>query len=271
MKKLNIITFAENFFILETGKPIKFEEWQKEYILKPVFYDLKEDGTRTNNQALIGLSKKSGKSTMAAAVACHALFADGETEPEVYSAAGDKDQAKIVFNQTVKAIKRSPQLLAECKIYKDTIETKRGGIYRALSSDAPGSHGLNASLVIWDEIWNQRDYDLWEALTHSPARKQPLHFIITYAGYEQVEGNLLWDLYQAGLKGEDPAFYMFWSHENHASWVTDEYLAQQRRRLPEHRYLRLHENRFTSGEYSFLSREDVEAAIDPTLEQRFSA
>lgn len=269
MEQLDIITFAEEFFILEDGNPICFESWQKGKILRPIFYDLEPGGERRINQALIGTPKKNGKSTLAGCVACFGLFADGETEPEVYSAASDKEQAKVVFNYVSKAIKRSPHLLRECKIYKDAIETKKGGIYRALSSDAPSIHGLNASMVIWDELWNQRSYDLWEALTHSPARKQPLHFSITYAGFEQVEGNLLWDLFQSGLKGKDPSFYMFWTHENPASWVTEKYLEQQKRRLPEHRYLRLHENRWTSGEYAFLTREDVEAAIDPTLEPTF--
>jgi len=45
-----------------------------------------------------------------------------------------------------------------------------------------------------DELWNQPSYDLWEALTHSPARENPFHFIVTYAGFQARSGNLLWDL-----------------------------------------------------------------------------
>jgi phage terminase large subunit-like protein len=194
---------------------------------------------------------------------------DGEPEPEIYSVAGDKDQAKIIFNNTSKAFKRSPVLRREVNIYKDVIERKDGrGIYKVLSADAPTAHGLNGHFVIWDELWNQRTYDLWEALTHSPARRQPLHFIVTYAGYDQYKGNLLWDLYQTGLRGDDPGMYMFWSHDNQASWVTQEYLKQQQRRLLTHVYMRLHENRWTSGVNNFLTRADVDGCIDPELGQR---
>lgn len=43
----DIIAFLEEQFILpETGKLIRLEEWQKEEILKPLFYDLNPDGSR---------------------------------------------------------------------------------------------------------------------------------------------------------------------------------------------------------------------------------
>lgn len=269
MKRVDIIKFLEDLFCLEDGKPIELETWQKEKILRPVFYDLDSEGKRKINLALCGLPKKNGKSTLAAGVVAYALLADSEPEPEIYSVAGDKDQAKIIFRQTCKAFERSPLLRREVKTLKDTIERRDGkGFYQVLSADAPTAHGLNPHFVIWDELWNQRNYDLWEALTHSPARRQPLHLVTTYAGYDQYEGNLLWDLYQRGLKGEDSGMYLFWTHDNLASWITQEYLAQQKSRLPEHIYLRLHENRWTSGCGAFLSREDVDGCVDPQLGQR---
>lgn len=269
MKRVEIIKFLEDLFILEDGKPIKLEAWQKEKILKPVFYDLDSAGRRKINQCLVGMCKKNGKSTLAAGVAAYGLLGDGEPEPEIYGCAGDKDQAKIIFNQTAKAFRRSESLYKEVNIYKDVIERKDGrGFYRVLSADAPSAHGLNPHFVLWDELWNQRNYDLWEALTHSPARKQPLHFITTYAGYDQYDGNLLYDLYQRGLKKKDRAMHCWWSHQNLASWVSKEYLRQQKDRLPDHIYKRLHENRWTGGIGAFLSRGDVDACIDPDLKQK---
>lgn len=264
--KMDIITFCEQLFITESGHPIRFEPWQKTRVLQPVFGDLDPTGRRRKDLALIGLPKKNGKSTLASCVALYLLLADGETEPEIYGTAGDLEQARIIFRQTVKAIRRSPLLLASVKLYKDAIETKDGtGVYRVLSADAPTAHGLNASAVIWDELWNQRTYDLWEALTHSPVRKQPLHFVVTYAGIDQTEGNLLWDLYQAGLKGEDPGMYFLWSQENLASWITEAYLAKQRRRLPDAIYRRLHSNEWTSGTGGLFTFEDWDACISEAV------
>lgn len=271
MNQVPIEQFATTLVRTEDGQSIRLEPWQGEHILDPVFNDTDTDGLRRINLALIGLPKKNGKSTLASIVALYGLLGDGEPEPEVYGAAGSKDQAKIIFRQTIQAIQRNPVLENEVHIFKDAIERKDGrGFYRVLSADAPKVHGLNPHMVIWDELWNQRGYDLWEALTHSPARRQPLHFCVTYAGFDQHEGNLLWDLYQRGLAGSDLRMHFYWTNDNHASWVTDEYLAQQKQRLPEHIYRRLHCNEWTSGAGAFLTREDVDMALDPALGQQWT-
>src|ERR1700676_2149486 len=238
--KINILDFLERNFMLEGSnflvkKPIRFEPWQKEHVLNPVF--TKVDGKRRWDTFLIGIAKKNGKSTVAAGVATYALLLD-DPNPEVYSAAGDKDQARIIFDATKKTFERSVGLRSLVKIHKDVIERVDGnGIYRVLASDSSGTHGLNASCVIWDELWNQPSYALWEALTHSPARENPFHFVVTYAGHQARSGNLLWDLYSRGIRGDDPKMYTFWrsgEDANPASWVTPEYRAQQRLRLPEY-------------------------------------
>ncbi|MCF8042053.1 MAG: hypothetical protein K9L19_00090 [Desulfarculaceae bacterium] len=262
--------FAREFVKLEDGRPLELEPWQVSRIIRPLFYTTDPaTGLRQFNLALVGMAKKNGKSTLAALLALYLLLADGEPEPEVYGAAADKDQARLVFNQVAKFVRRSPALSRELRVYRDAIERLDGlGVYRVLSADAPSAHGLNAHAVIFDELWNQRTYDLWEALTHSPARRQPLHFAITYAGYDQRKGTLLWDLYQAGLKGTDPGMLFVWldgAEANPASWITPAYLAQQERRLPDHVFKRLHRNEWTSGVGTFLTRSDVDLALDPEL------
>jgi hypothetical protein len=257
--KVDVLEFLERNFMLESSNslkgPIRFEPWQREHILKPVIE--KVDGKRRWDTFLIGIGKKNGKSTLAACVATHALLLD-DPNPEVYSAAGDKDQARIIFNFTKRAFERSVGLRPLVKIYKDAIERVDGnGVYRVLASDSSGSHGLNASCVIWDEIWNQPTYDLWEALTHSPARANPFHFIVTYAGYEARAGNLLWDLYSRGIRGDDPNMYTFWrsgQDANPASWITSDYLARQRKRLPDHIFRRLHLNEWAINEATRVFR-----------------
>jgi len=237
------ISFLETRFILENGQPVRFESWQKQYVLAPVF-----ERARTRwDTFLIGLPKKNGKSTLAACIAAYALLLD-DNNPEVYSTAGDKDQASIIFNSTAKALKRS-SLREYFKFYKEAIERADGeGLYRVLAADASGSHGLNASCVIWDELWNQPNYALWEALTHTPTRAHPFHFVVTYAGYQARQGNLLWDLYSRGISGSDPGMYTYWrdgAEANVASWITQEYLESQRRRLPDHIFRRLHWNQWS--------------------------
>ena len=99
--KNDITVFLEEQYILENGKPIKLEPFQKK-VLRDIFQTKDKKGLRKYNLALMGVPKKNGKSTLASGIALYMLF----TEPnaEVYGAAGDKDQARIIFQMTKKAI-----------------------------------------------------------------------------------------------------------------------------------------------------------------------
>ncbi|MDF1537155.1 MAG: terminase large subunit, partial [bacterium] len=268
MKKLDIVKFAETFYRLESGKPIKLEAWQLEKIIKPIFHNIDDGGNRVINEALIMLPKKNGKTSLMALFSLYLLLADGEESPEVFLLASDKDQARICWRFIKKAVERSPELKKHVKVFKDALEVPgNGGLLQVLASDSDSAHGLNPHGVIVDELWSQRNWDLLEAMTHSPARKQALHLYISYTGFDQSKGVPLWDLYQRGLEGDDPRFFFYSQNENLASWVTEEYLDQQRRRLPENIFRRLHCNEWTSGIDSFLTRQEVDAAVDLDLEQ----
>jgi len=260
--KTNIIKFAEEqFYIPETRKPIVLEEFQKEKLLKPLFY--KE--TRPT-MALVGQTKKSGKSTLAAMVAAWVLFC-GEDYSETYMAARDKDQANwIVFSKLVKAIEMNPNMLLNVDITKDAIERKAtGSVVRCLPTDVSCA-GLNPSLTIFDELWSY-EYEsmtnFFEEMTTVPTRKNPLMLIVSYAGYD--EDSLLFELYKKGLEGKDPTFFFYWDHKNRMPWQTKKYLKQQKGRLRKNTYLRLHENRWTSSEEAFIDMDLWDGCVDRKL------
>jgi len=129
--------------------------------------------------------------------------------------------------------------------------------------------GVNPSLTIFDEIWRY-EYEkmerFFEELTTVPTRKNPLMFIITYAGYDKT--SLLYRLYEKGLRGDDPTFYFIWDNENRMPWQTEKYLKQQRGRLRKNTYLRLHENRWTKAEEDFITPELYEGCLDESLVRR---
>jgi phage terminase large subunit-like protein len=56
------------------------------------------EGKRIIRQAYVEIPRKNGKSELAAAISLFLLFADGEVGAEIYVAAGDRDQASLVFN-----------------------------------------------------------------------------------------------------------------------------------------------------------------------------
>lgn len=212
----DVVAFAEHFLRVtkgvRAGDPLIFTDWQV-WLLRALL-------ERNTNQrlrykrALVGLPRKNGKSLLGSALALYGLFA-GEAGAEVYSAAGDRQQARIVFEEAKHQIQQSPALMSECKIYRDAIEVPAThAIYRVLSSDGKLAQGLNPSLVIFDELHVQRNDDLWDALTMgSGARLDPLVVAITTAGFDLE--SLCGRLYQMGCRvaaGEetDDTFGFFW-------------------------------------------------------------
>ena len=134
------------------------ERWQQELVdelLREV------NGRQVYREALVGVPRKNGKSTLASALALWFLVVEGaqrEGGAEVYSAAAAKDQARIVFSQAKEMVENSPRLSESCRVFRDAITVREtGAVYRVLSSDAPKQHGLNRSAVVVDELHAHRD------------------------------------------------------------------------------------------------------------------
>lgn len=265
----DICVFLEEQYFLENGKNIKLEPIQRK-ILTEIFQTRDVNGFRIYNDALIGMIKKSGKSSLASGVALYMLFCDPifDEPNEIYSIASDKDQASIIWSKTKKAIERNPILLDSVKIYRDSIIVpSTGNIYKVLSSDSFSAHGLDPACVIGDEIWSQKNRDLLDALQFSPTRKQPLRFIVTYAGTNTVTP--LYELYEKGLNKENPKMFFHWSHKPEVSWITKEFIEERRRELPPAVFQRFWENKWSAGENSFFTREDVMQCRDEFLKPKF--
>jgi len=195
------------------GQPFKLEPWQAEDIVRPLFGWKREDGTRRYRTAYIEIPRKNGKSTLCAGIALYLLFLDGEQGAEVYSAAGDRDQASLVFDPACEMIRRCPMLAERATIRKSvkrvTFEETHS-YYRAIAADVGGSHGYNASGILFDELHVQKTRDLWDVLqTSTGARRQPLTIAITTAGHDR--SSICWELHQYAqglLDGrlDDPTF-----------------------------------------------------------------
>ena len=256
-----ILFLEEQYILPETGKRIRLEQWQKDLIFKPLFYDLLPDGRRKYDFALVGLPKKHGKSTIAAGIGLWSLFA-GEKHGEIIVAANDYDQASmIIYNKIKQAVEANPLLQESVWITKRSLEMKATGtVCRPLAHQYETAAGVNPTLVLFDELWGFPSREFYDELTLSPARKNPLNLIVTYAGYDKK--SLLGEIYDMGKSGEDPKMYFLWVHDTLASWVTQEYLDGQRRRLPRNSYMRFHENRWSSGiEGGIITQADVDKCL----------
>ncbi len=212
----DVIDFADDFLRVSkgvrAGDPLLFVDWQK-WLLQALL-ERRDNNKLRYRRALIGLPRKQGKSLMGSALALYGLFA-GEAGAEVYSAAGDRKQARIVFNEAKEQVIKSAVLSSYCKVYRDAIEVPAyNSVYRVLSADAKSQAGLNPSLVIFDELWVQRNDDLYDQLTlGSGARVDPLVVAITTAGYDiNTLCGRLYDYGKSVASGEveDENFGFFW-------------------------------------------------------------
>ncbi len=207
------------------GRPFRLLPWQRKRIIDPIFGRLRvSDGLRVVRIAYIELGAKNGKSPIGSGVALQGLFADREPGAEVFSVAGSKGQAGIIFNVAADMVERSPTLSPRAKVYRSKIAhhgvievikgPARGSIYRVLSADVGLNDGINGSRVVFDEIHRQPSRELWDLMQKSgAARQQPLLIGFTTAG-EQDPASLAWQEHEYGLKVaagtiEDPTYYAF--------------------------------------------------------------
>lgn len=214
----------------------------------------------------MGLPRKNGKSTLGAALAIYALVAMGEAGAQVYSCAGDRKQASIVFDEAKRMVLAEPELRGIIRVQRWHLEGPGHSVYRVLSADAELQQGLNPSFVIFDEVHVQPNRDLWDAMVLGMgARQNPMIVGITTAGYDRT--SLAWDLYERGQRGElyfwwrepadlnadwlDPAV---WAEANPAlgDFLFDVALSEDAKVTPESAFRRYHLNQWTTTHTAWL-------------------
>ena len=198
------------------NRPFELLDWQWQSVIAPLFGWKRADGRRRYRRGYIEVPKKNGKSTIFSGLSLYLLAGDHEPGAEVYSAAIDRDQASIVFNEAANMVESSTALGGRLNVVRSTkritFPNKRS-FYKALSADVPAKEGLNAHAVLIDELHAQRSRDLWDTLRYSGAsRRQPLLLSITTAGFDRH--SICWEQHAyaeqvlAGLI-HDSAFFAF--------------------------------------------------------------
>jgi len=199
------------------GSPIRLRPWQREAVRN--VFARRPDGRYRHRTALVGVARKNGKSALGAGIGLAGLVL-GPHGGEVYSAAGDREQARIVFGTARRMVELDPDLSSVLKLYRDAIEmTNTGSVYKVLSAEAYTKEGLNPTLTLFDEVHVQPNRELWDVLALAMgARSEPLMIGITTAGVRTDstgQDSLCYGLYEHGKRvcsGEvdDPTFFMAW-------------------------------------------------------------
>lgn len=158
------------------GKSVELELWQKAFIQALFGFVDKETGLRKYKKGILFVGRKNGKSTVDAGLGTYMLTSAGEGGAEIYSVATKKDQAKVVWEEAKRMIKKSPVLAKRIRtlvngLFYDATES----FFKALASDSNSLDGLNAFFVIGDEIHAWKDKNLLDVMYDSmSAREEPL-------------------------------------------------------------------------------------------------
>jgi len=216
-----------------TGDKFLLGDWQKDLLLH--LYAEREDGLLKHRRALIGVARKNGKSALIASLVLEQLVL-GVRGGQIYSAAADKEQARIIFKTVKKMIELEPELSEILQVFQNTIyNPSTGSVYRALSSDAYTKEGLNSTFIVLDELHAQPNRELYDVLSLSMgARTEPMLVAITTAGskYDSSgKDSVCYSMYNRGIqltKGEieDPTFFFAWwqgdeklNYKDEANWA----------------------------------------------------
>lgn len=185
----HIIEFFENYCRASkgksSGKNVRLELWEKA-MLATVFGFVDSDGLRKYRESILIVGKKNGKSLLASGVGNYMLVADGENGPEVYAVATKKDQAKIIWTEAKRMVRKSPELRRRIKtlVAELSSEDFNEGVFKPLASDSDTLDGLNVHCGLMDEIHQWKNgRKLYDIIADGvTAREQPLIFITSTAG-----------------------------------------------------------------------------------------
>jgi phage terminase large subunit-like protein len=230
-----VVKFIQNLKCTQgrqwVGKNLILTPWQEHEVIRPFFGTVKEDGFRQYRFCYIEVPKKSGKTELAGAVADYCLYADSEWGAEVYSAAGDREQASKTFNAAAQMVRQNPKLLARTDIIdsrKRMVVHKTNSFFAALSRETFTKHGYNPSCIVIDEMHAHKNREMYDVLVEGTdtARRQQVVFIITTAGIYDKK-SIAWELHDYAMKVkqgiiDDPTFLpVIYAVDKEENWASE--------------------------------------------------
>jgi phage terminase large subunit-like protein len=143
----HVLEFAENYCRhskgKQGGKRVVLELWEKAH-LAAIFGFIDINGNRKYRQSLLIVGKKNGKSLLASIVGLYLMVADNEPGAEIYSVATKKDQAKIIWGESKRMVKKSPTLKQAIKpLIAEMNADFNDAVFKPLASDSDTLDGLN--------------------------------------------------------------------------------------------------------------------------------
>ncbi len=178
------------------NRAFQLDPWQED-IVRRIYGPCHEDGTRIVKTVVMLLPRGNRKTSLCAALALLHVFGwERIPKGEVISAAADRKQARIAFEEARGIIDATPGLKAFTRPMESRnqlFNNRHGSFYEAISSEAGTQHGRSPAFVLADELhaWPKRD--LWDVLKSGLIKvRGSLLVVATTAGRGQE--NIAWSI-----------------------------------------------------------------------------
>lgn len=224
---LKFISTMKHFKGKSSGKSFILEPWQQTIVANIIGFYWKGTNTRRFTSSYIEVSRKNGKTALAAALCLYYLIADGEDGAETILAANSREQASIAFEYCYKFAKQlDPSgkiLTSKLKGISFNINSSK---LKVIAADSTKLDGFNASFGLVDEYHAAPNSKIRDVIKSSMTmRENPHLMVITTAGFDKTL-----PCYQLrttcieilnGLKQDDSMFIAIYSMDEGDDW-TDE-------------------------------------------------
>lgn len=162
------------------------------FVLACVFgWRRKDNGYRRFTVVYEEVARKNAKSTKTAGVSLYCLCCEGDTGPQILTAATTYDQAKKVFYPAKRMVEKTPDLQEAFGITawaKSITCADSGGYMQPIHAKSKTQDGHNPKLVTLDELHAHEDRGLYDVMRSSQGQQiNPLFWQITTAGFN-LEG-----------------------------------------------------------------------------------
>ena len=208
-----------------SGQPFILEDWQQFIVANIVGWYWVDSNTRRFTSSYIEVSRKNGKTALAAALCLYFLIADGEDGAEVDLASNSKEQAKIAFQFCSTFTKGLDPKGKYLRPYRDRIffDVNQSQL-RVFAADDSKLDGFNASFGLIDEYHSAKNSKIRDVIKSSQGMRQNPHLCtITTAGFDKTLP--CYHLRQTcidvlnGLKDDDSLFIAIYSLDNDDDWT----------------------------------------------------
>ena len=200
------------------------ENWQQFIAANIIGFYYKNTDDRKYTNSLICVSRKQGKTALAALFCLWFLIGDGESGAEVDLAANSRQQAQIAYEFCTNYAKQLDPSGKELKCLRTGIKLKlNDSNLNVFAADSTKLDGFNASFALIDEYHAAKDSRLYDVLKSSQGqRKNPHLMVISTVGFSITSPfKKLYDTDAEvlhGIKEDDSTFAMIFALDDGDDW-----------------------------------------------------